>query len=156
MVNFGLIRGLSPPWASTGRYALTAHVRRLVQFGLVGALGAIVNTVLLFLLAEVCGLHHLIAAAVASEAAILHNFTLNNCWTFGDLELLHSWTRRAVGYNVVALSGLVISLVVLAALTTLLGLHYLIANVFAMGAATLWNYGLNARFTWQPQPLARL
>ena len=47
-----------------------------------------------------------------------------------------------------ALGGLLISIAVLAALTYLLGIYYLFANFFAIGAATLWNYTVNHHWTW--------
>jgi dolichol-phosphate mannosyltransferase len=125
-----------------------ADHRRLVRFGLVGASGVLVNSALLYLLAEAGGLNHLVAAALATEASILYNFSLNDRWAFRDAKPGISWARRALRYNSVALAGLVISLLVLAVLTYSLNLGYLFANLFAIGAATLWNYAVNSCFTW--------
>ncbi len=50
---------------------IAAHARCLVRFGLVGASGVVVNTALLYVLIEVGGLNHLVAALLATEAAIL-------------------------------------------------------------------------------------
>ena len=124
------------------------HGRRFVQFGLVGASGVLVNTVLLYVLAEVGALNHLLAAALATEAAIISNFLFNNYWTFGDVKRKISWMRRAPQYNFIALGGLLISVAVLAALTYLLGFYYLFANFFAIGAGMIWNYAVNRRWTW--------
>ena len=103
---------------------------------------------LLYLLAGVGGLNHLVAAAIASEISILTNFGLNDRWTFSAARPTSSRLQRATQYNSVALGGMVISLSVLAALTMGFGMHYMIANVFAMGAATLSNYTLNSHITW--------
>lgn len=127
---------------------LALHGRRFAQFSLVGASGVLVNTALLWLLVEAGGLNHLLAAVLATEAAVLSNFTLNDLWTFRHAPPRLSWFRRAVRYNCIALGGLAITVAVLAMLTMLLGLHYLVANLFAIGAATLWNYIANSRFTW--------
>lgn len=131
-----------------------AHERRLLQFALVGTLGVLVNTTLLALLVEVGGLHPVVASALATEAAILGNFALNDRWTFRDAHPLHAsargWMRRAVHYHLVALGGLVVSVGVLAALTGGLRLHYLAANGCAVGAGFLWNYAGNCRLTWSP------
>jgi putative flippase GtrA len=113
-----------------------------------GGIGVGVNSALLYLLSEAGGLNHLLAAALATEATILCNFALNDCWTFHDARSTVSWRRRAVRYNSIALGGLGISLAVLALAMRELRLYYLIANMFAIGAATLWNYIVNARFTW--------
>jgi dolichol-phosphate mannosyltransferase len=121
---------------------------RLVRFGLVGASGVLVNTGLLYLLTEAGGLDYLVAAVLATEGAIFSNFSLNDRWTFRGVNPRTSWVRRALLYNFVALAGLVISVIVLAVLTYLLNLHYLVANLFAIGAATLWNYAVNSSSTW--------
>jgi dolichol-phosphate mannosyltransferase len=124
----------------------------MLRFGLVGGSGVLVNYAILCLLAATWGLNHLAAAALATEVAILSNFTLNNLWTFRGATPGGSWARRGLRYNVYALGGLVISVAVLAALTYLLHMHYLVANVFAIGAATLWNYAANYRWTWSVAP----
>jgi hypothetical protein len=78
----------------------------------------------------------------------LTNFALNDRWTFRDAATETSWLYRGAQYNTVALFGMVISVAVLALLTNGLGVHYLIANLFAIGAATVSNYLLNTHFTW--------
>jgi putative flippase GtrA len=127
---------------------VTRHVRRMVRFGAVGGSGVLVNMTLLYLLAGGGGMNHVVAAALATEAAILWNFTLNDRWTFSDAETAVSWRWRVLRYNSVALFGLAISVCTLAGLTYLLELHYLVANLFAIGAGTLWNYTGSSFFTW--------
>ncbi len=131
------------------RLRVVRHAYRLLRFGLVGALGVVVNYTLLYLLTEACGLNHLIASALATEGAIISNFVLNNVWTFRDADLGLAWARRLWRYNLITLGGLLITVTVLAMLTYLFSIHYLVANLFAIGSATLWNYIVNARFTWK-------
>ena len=132
------------------------HRRRLLRFGLVGASGVLVNSTLLYLLAEAGSLNHLAAAALATEATIFYNFSLNDRWAFRDAKSGISWARRALRYNFVALGGLMISVAALAMITYFLDLNYLIANLLAIGAATLWNYVVNSCFTWSTVPLSSL
>jgi dolichol-phosphate mannosyltransferase len=120
----------------------------MVKFGAVGGSGVLVNMALLYMLAEAGGINHVVAAALATEAAILWNFTLNDRWTFSDAETAVPLQWRALRYNSVALFGLAISVCTLAGLTYWLGLHYLVANLFAIGAGTLWNYTGSSFFTW--------
>lgn len=153
MVPFGAVfdsvarQNVSRPLMSIRRIAV-AHSQRLIRFGLVGCAGVVVNMAILYLLVEHGRLNHLIAAAIASEVSILSNFVLNDRWTFRQVQARHSWLRRAAHYNAVALSGLAISLSALAFLTLYVGMHYLIANLFAIAAATASNYLLNLRLTW--------
>jgi len=134
--------------ASLKNGVVTKHARRLARFCLVGISGVGVNSALLYLLTEAGGLNPLVAAVFATEAAIFNNFVLNDLWTFGDVKSATSWPWRALRYNSVALVGLIISVAVLAGLTYLLSMHYLVANLFAIGAGTLWNYTGSSHFTW--------
>jgi dolichol-phosphate mannosyltransferase len=130
------------------RSAAAAHGRRLVLFGAVGMSGVAVNTAALWAMVSFLGMHHLLAALISSEISILTNFALNDRFTFKDRGAGISYRRRAAHYNAVALSGMVLSLSVLAALTLGCGMYYLAANLLAMGVSTVSNYALNMRFTW--------
>jgi len=148
MRYLGFTRELTLSWVAPIHLILTTHGRRFVRFGLVGGGGAVLNTALLYLLVHFGRWAYVPAAAVATEAAILSNFVFNDRWTFHDARGRIPWPRRAALYNTVALGGLAVSLVVLALLTATLHFHYLVANLIAIGVATLWNYTVNARFTW--------
>lgn len=125
-----------------------AHARRFTRFGVVGGAGAVVNMTILYLLVHYGGWNHMTAAIVATEAAILSNFVMNDRWTFRDVPSRFSWPNRIARYNAIAGGGALISLAVLAVLTLGLGMHYLVANLVAIGAGTIWNYVVNSRMTW--------
>ena len=150
LLRRALLHPATAPMARRVQDIVNGHGLRLLRFGVVGVLGVLVNTAVLFLLVEMGHIHHMVAAGIASEVSILGNFALNDYWTFGDAAARSSWLGRAGRYNVVALGGMAISLAVLFALTTFAGLHYLIANLIAIGTATVSNYVLNSRFTWAP------
>lgn len=144
----GLFKSVRKAWDSLENGTVTEHARRLMRFCLVGGSGVVVNTVLLYLLADAGGMNPLVAAVFSTEAAIINNFLLNDRWTFADMRQGATWLRRAVRYNSVALVGLVISIAVLAGLTQAFNFHYLIANLFAICAGTLWNYAGGSCFAW--------
>lgn len=135
----------APPYFA----AAGARARRFTRFGLVGLSGVAVNMVLLYLLVDAAHVQHLLAATLATEAAIVSNFACNDRWTFHDALGDRSWLARLWRYNAVALGGLGISLLVIAMLTDSVGLHYLLANLAAIAAATMWNYVVNASVTWR-------
>lgn len=153
--------GLARTHGSTSNRTLAAgrvptrHLRRLVRFGAVGAAGVLVNTALLALLVEVAGLGRPLAAVVATEGAIISNFVLNDRWTFRDARSSLPWPRRAWRYHTVAVGGLAISVAVFTSLLRASSLHYAVANLGAISAATLWNYAMNARFTWRHRGVDR-
>ena len=129
------------------------ELRRFLKFCVVGGLGVLVNMVLLWLLTEVAGLFYLVSSAVAVECAILNNFLWNEVWTFRDRVLGGSAGRlgRLLKFNTVSLGGLGINVVVLWLMTEQAGLYYLVSNLFGISAATLWNYFVNAAWTWRRQ-----
>ncbi len=152
--SYDQTRAPSAEIVTRARRLIRAHARRFVRFGLVGGTGVLVNLAVLVLLVELFGLAPLLAAAVATETAILSNFALNDAWTFRDARSGSRWHVRAARYNIYALGGLAISLAVLVVLTGWLGMHYLAANLVAIGVATSWIYVTNARWTWQARGMA--
>ncbi len=126
---------------------IRGHQCHLMRYVLVGIVGAAVNSGLLYLFVAVGGLHHVMAAALSAEISTLTNFALHDYWTFRGTRPNRPWPLRAAYFNTVALTGIAATVAVLAVLTYL-GMYYLLANVFAMGAATFSNYLLNSRFTW--------
>jgi putative flippase GtrA len=51
-------------------------------------------------------------------------------------------------FNLTSLGGLVIATGVLYALVTFFGIHYLLANIVGIGAATAWNFVTSVIWTW--------
>jgi dolichol-phosphate mannosyltransferase len=121
-----------------------------LKFCAVGFSGVIVNMGLLWLLTELAGLYYLVSAAFSIETSILSNFTLNELWTFRDRgeASLASILRRALRFNMVSLTALVINLAILWGLTQALGINYHISSLIGIGGATLWNFGVNNHWTW--------
>lgn len=124
---------------------------RFCKFCLVGGSGIFVNMGLLWLLTEFAGLYYLISAAIGIEMSIVSNFLLNDLFTFPDRRSrgLKNLLKRWLKFNLVSLAGLGINMTVLWFLTSVLGLYYLISNLFGIAAATLWNYFANLLWTWK-------
>jgi dolichol-phosphate mannosyltransferase len=133
---------------------ISRRFARPLRFGLVGLSGVVINTAILWALVQAMRLPVLFASVLATEVAILSNFMLNDCWTFRAATRLHSFVQRLLRFNGVALGGMAISTVTLAILTTYANLHLLLANLLAVGAAMIWNYGVNSRWTWSKQSTA--
>ncbi len=120
----------------------------ITRFGLVGASGLIVNTVALYFLVEIGRFPHLLAATLAAELSILSNFAFNDRWTFRAMRPAQPRWQRLWRYNGIALGGMLLSLLVLTGLITFTNIHYLFANILAVGVATWCNYSANRRWTW--------
>jgi dolichol-phosphate mannosyltransferase len=130
-------------WPQLRRYG------RLIRFGLVGLSGMAVNSAILWVLVTEIGLPLLPASMLATEAAIVSNFLLNDRWTFRDAMHSHAAFQRFLRFNGVAFGGMLITAMALAALTVYAHLHLLMANVLAVGVAMAWNYIVNSRWIWR-------
>jgi len=130
----------------------TGEMNRFLKFAAVGGSGVFVNMGVLALLTST-GLGYLPGGVFAVETAIVTNFLLNEFWTFSDFSKKQSGLvkrlMRFLKFNLFCAGGAVINLGILWALTEFAGLHYLVSNLFGIGAATLWNYGMNANITWE-------
>ena len=136
-----------------GARGLLAQAGRFSRFAVVGASGVLVNNAILYLLVERAHWAPVIASVVATEAAIVSNFTFNDLWTFADMKSGRRWLSRAVHYNVVVLGGLLVAVLTLLLLTSWLHVHYLIANLAGIAAGMVWNYTVNLHITWRkPNP----
>jgi dolichol-phosphate mannosyltransferase len=128
---------------------LMGRLARPIRFGVVGLSGLAVNSAVLWALVHGAGLPVFLSSALATELAIIHNFLLNDRWTFRAQAHQRSFGQRIARFNGVALGGMIITTGLLTVLTTYGHLHLLLANLLAVGAATAWNYVVNSRWTWR-------
>jgi putative flippase GtrA len=116
-------------------------VRRWTIFSGVGVLGFGVQLGVLAALLQL-GLHHLLATAVAVEAAILHNFFWHHRWTWSDRAAVPRLCgRRLLRFHLlngtISLAG---NLVVMHLLAGTLLMHPVAANAIAVGICSLVNF----------------
>jgi putative flippase GtrA len=141
-------------WKETLR-ATARQGGRPLRFGVVGASGVLVNTLVLVALAQHARLPLWLAGALATEAAVVSNFVLNDRWTFGACGNrseraagLSAALRRFARYNGVALGGIVLGAALLMLLTNVGGLALLAANLVAVAVSAGWNYFASSRWAW--------
>jgi dolichol-phosphate mannosyltransferase len=129
----------------------TGEILRILKFCLVGVSGIFVNEGLLWLLTQSASLPLVMASPISIECSIISNFTLNNFFTFRDRRspALKSTLYCLLKFNLVSLAGLGINLGVLLLFTEVVGIHYLVANLFGILAAFIWNYILSNWWTWR-------
>lgn len=122
---------------------------QLFRFGIVGGVGTVINTLALYILANMIGLHYLIAGAIATETAIISNFIGNHVYTFYEDSDGQSLRKKFVKFQLVSMITLVGTLFILWALTNLFGQEYLLVwNLIAIVIMFLVNFLLNRQFTW--------
>lgn len=121
--------------------------QRFQKFLVVGAIGLIVNQVMLYLLVSMTNLVLAVASPISIVISMVVTFTLNEVWTWHDRGRGRVF-QRAMLYGTINSGGLVINAAVLLFLHSH-GVHYLLANLVGAGLAAVWNFGLNNAITWR-------
>src|SRR3954469_22685240 len=86
--------------------AALRHHHRLWRFLVVGLGGAGVNSLFLFLLHGAARMPLFAASVLATEAAVGHNYLLNEAWTFGSRR---PSIQRFLKFNLTAVAALLLN-----------------------------------------------
>jgi dolichol-phosphate mannosyltransferase len=123
---------------------------RFVLFSAVGTIGVAVNVVVLSLSLGVGGLTFLWAQSVATTAAMMSNFALNNILTHRDRRL-EGW-RLVVGllsFCAVCGVGAVANVGISSFLVASGRLSWLVAGTAGAAFSAVWNYAVSSVVTWK-------
>lgn len=145
---------LAARWSRTLRAFVRLLGRRLVElighslgkFAIVGASGVLVNSLALAVLFKGIRLPLLIASPVAVECAIVSNFFLNDRWTFGRRR---PTAGRFLKFNLTMVGAMLLTAVLVWVFVTHLHIHYLVANLLAIGTAGLMNFAVSTAWIWE-------
>ncbi len=128
-----------------------ASTDRMGKFVSVGAIGFVVDNVVLALCYGVFGLSLIVAKLIAAEAAIAVMFALNERWTFAAMgrSSARAVARRFVSSNIVRAGGVLVATTILVVLYEFAGVWYLVANVIGIGVGFVVNYTFESLVTWR-------
>jgi dolichol-phosphate mannosyltransferase len=119
---------------------LSLRMGRMARFAAVGALGTVVNLLVMALLLQM-DLHYLAAAVVATEVAIAHNFLLQERFVFSDRRAAaHGWRRRALTFAAFNNAETLVRLPLLVALAGPVGMHPVLAQGVTLAFAFLIRF----------------
>lgn len=131
---------------------------RLLKFVVVGGIGIVVNLAVMAVLIQVGYARDWRPSAIASAVAALHNYLLNNHWTFRDRRrngraLLNGaflyFSVAAVGITVTTVSYFILSQARFRSNFGTSSLYLLGAQLVSILLGTYLNYTLNMSFTWR-------
>ena len=105
-----------------------------------------INTVLLFVFVERLSLPVLVATLLGAEACTLLRFLVNHYWVFRR----RNPTLGACAHYHVATAGTSAVWWVTANMLTVLGVHYLLAGIIAVGGSTLLSLATSFFWIWHP------
>lgn len=126
---------------------LPTKLATALSFGLVGLGGVGINELLLWLLVNRTQTHYLIAAALATVGSTTSNFLFTEFLVF-KARRGGSILTRYVSFGALSVVTLPARLTILFLLASLLTVHYLLANLVALGAMFLVRFAVSDQFIW--------
>jgi putative flippase GtrA len=130
------------------------EIVRFLKFAAVGALGMVVDLVVLWFMYRRLGLPLLAANAISFTTAVLSNFSWNRLWTFPESRQ-RPLVPQLAQFALVNVIGLGINTLVLKVVFDLINnfvpdtLDYFLAKIVAIGVVLFWNYGINRLWTYK-------
>jgi putative flippase GtrA len=121
---------------------------RLVRFGTVGASGFAVNEAALAVLVSGLGVNYLLGAVLATQVSSLWNFALVERWAYRDCESRRSLRQRLGLFFAVNNVALLLRGPILVALTSFVGLNYLLSNLISLGVLTIARFAIADTWIW--------
>jgi len=121
---------------------------RAIKFAIVGALGTAVNLGALAILMYLLGLPNYIAHPIAIEISIIHNFTLNELWTFRrrGISTIIAKMMKFHGSSAIAV---ITQFVIAQVLSRVLFINYLIAAFIGIVIGYIINYVVSELVVWR-------
>jgi putative flippase GtrA len=128
----------------------------LVKFGFVGGLGIFLNQYVLYLLWGFAHIYFLLSAILSSQAAVLVNFALNNFLVFRSRETASGLVRKALLFNAVSSSDLLVRIPLLWGLTTAFGLPFVYAaNLVSIFLTFGVRFLISEKKIWAKHPTVK-
>ncbi|CAN5497933.1 glycosyltransferase family 2 protein [soil metagenome] len=132
---------------------LALRMGRMPKFALVGAVGALVNLLVMYAVMLVGGGHFLLAALIAAEVSITQNFILQEIWVFPDLRNggkgLIARAGASVAYNNI---DALMRLPCLYVMVNTLALAPLVAQAMLLGGAFFARFLFVSVFVYNARP----
>jgi len=120
-----------------------------VRFCLVGAIGFVINFVLLTILYKVLHIHLFIAQLIAGEIALFSNFLMHHNWTYKHKKVKKTIPSLLWQFHVTSWIAIVGSALMVSGGVRYLHLHYFTALVLSSAVALLWNFGWSKLVIWK-------
>ena len=129
---------------------------RFIKFGAVGASGTVINIAVLyacqeFLLLQIADFHARLnySIAIAITLATISNFYFNRRLTWRDRQVEVGPSVLVLFFKYVAAAGVSIAIQSLMTKSLSLYLHYIVANLVAIGVSSIFNFVANDRLTFR-------
>ena len=123
-------------------------LKMFVKFGIVGVSGVVVNLAIYSTLVHF-GVYYLAAATISFVGAVTNNFYWNFIWTFKGRAEHKTVKRKYFDFFVISFINFLINLSCLRFLHGILEIHEVVAQIMAIGLASLFNFIGNYLITFK-------
>lgn len=136
--------------APSSRLATSRSLAAL-RFGAVGASGIVVNQLALAALTEVVGVFYLASAIAATQASSTWNFIGTEFWAFGNRrrQATNSMQSRYLLFLTLNNLTLLLRVPTLWLLASVVGIHYLVANLLTLGVVFVLRFAVADGWIWR-------
>ncbi|MCE4628546.1 MAG: glycosyltransferase family 2 protein [Desulfurococcales archaeon] len=129
-----------------------ASLSRMVRFGLVGLLGALLN-LLVMTGSLLAGAPLDVASILGIEAGLLFNFAFHERWTF-ETRMRGNWKSRLLGYHAASAGGMAATYTAMKLLVVAGLASPIVGQAVGIAAGFGVNYGLSAGKVWRRREIA--
>ena len=109
------------------------------RYFFVGGLAFVVDFGMLAFFTEVCGIHYIVSNTLSFTLGLLVNYFISIFWVFTDSKL-KSRKLEFTFFAVIAVTGLVLSDLLLWVFTYYVGIYYLTAKIIVSVIVWQWNF----------------
>jgi putative flippase GtrA len=121
----------------------------IYKFTIVGICNGILLLILTSLFTSFLNIFYLISVIIGYEISVIASFFMNDNWTFSKVKKISSVYTRFIKYNIFALMGLGINLLVLFLLTHYLEIHYILSEGIAILVSFGFNYSASKKISFK-------
>lgn len=119
----------------------------LLYYLIIAVIATIYDVALLYIFTEFAGFNYLLSATMSYCVGIVVGYVGQKTITFKDQN--KQIARQFGLFAFISFIGLLINLGVLKICVDVLGLHYMIGKVIAIGIGFFWNYTANRKITFK-------
>ena len=105
----------------------------------VGTFGFITDFAILYYLTSNLKLHYLLSAIISFIVAAMATYIISIVWVF-KINKKNSRIKEFIIFALIGFVGLIMTILILWALTNFLKIHYLLSKVIASAMVFVWNF----------------
>jgi len=122
-------------------------LRLFIGFGIIGAIAAVIDLTILYVLTEYVGVWYFYSAIVSFSIAITINYCLNKFFNFKD-ENKRIFSQFRI-FFIITLIGLLLNQSILYLFVTYLRVGYLYAKAVAIFLVMFFNFAMHKKITFR-------